>query len=86
MDPIYSSPCNAEQAGIFMLNSWKYAKIENLHVRTRPPTSDIAVLPFGSVRYVAAIEILDNEDRTWGSADQDGIEAISNVFHSIFEA
>ena len=66
-----------------MQNSWKYARIGNLHVRIHPPTSAVSVLPPGPVRHVAVLEILDNEDLTWGSADMDGIDAVSEVFREI---
>ncbi len=86
MERIHSTLCTAEQAGAFMRNSWKYAKVGGSHVRIHPPTSDVSVLPPGPVRYVAAVEILDTEDPTWGSADAAGIAAISEVFGQILKS
>ena len=80
MDRILTSLCSAEHAGTLMRNSWRYTYVGRSHVRIHPPTSDVSIIPSGPVRHVAAIEILETEDRTWGSAEPAGISAVSEVF------
>lgn len=82
MDRIITRTCTAEQCGVLMRNSWRYARVGNAHIRIHPPTSDVSVLPPGPVRYVATIEILDAEAEPWGRAEQAAVDAVAAVFGS----
>jgi hypothetical protein len=83
MVQILTKTCTAEESGVLMRNSWRYARIGNVHVRIHPPTSDVSVLPPGQVRYLASIEVLAAEAAPWGRAEQEAIDAISTVFGSV---
>ena len=82
MDRILTRTCTAEQCGVFMRNSWRYACVGNTHICIHPPTSDVPVLPPGPVRHVATIEILDSVSEPWGRAEQAAVDAVITVFGS----
>ena len=82
MDRIMTRTCTAEQCGVLMRNSWRYACIGTAHIRIHPSTSDVSSAPPGSVRYVATIEVLDSACEAWGRAEEVAVEAVAAVFGS----
>lgn len=83
MDKFLTQSCTAEQCGVLMQNSMRYARVGNAHIRIRPPTSDVAVHPLGQVQYLATIEILDEASSPWGSADEVAVQAVTALFGSV---
>jgi hypothetical protein len=68
-----------------MRNSWRYAYVMKTHIRIHPPTADVSVIPPGTVRYVATIEVLDSESDSWGRAEEEAVTAIEAVFASAIQ-
>jgi hypothetical protein len=82
MDRIHQNACSAEQSRILGLNAWKYACLDGRHVRIRPCTCDVAVLPDAPVNHVACIELLDAADPRSPAADDDAKAIVRVLFGS----
>ncbi len=83
MNRLHSAGCTGDQAASLMGNAWKYVRVKNSHVRIHPPTSDVSILPPGPVRYIATIEVLSNQDATWGTGDSKSAGVVSDLFGSM---
>jgi hypothetical protein len=75
--------CTAEQSSVLTRNAWKYAKVKGKHIRIRPRTPDISVIPPGPVNYTAEIEILDSADNTWGEAEAGAQDVVDDLFADV---
>jgi hypothetical protein len=81
--PIQSTNCTADEAATLMRNAWKYVHVGNSHVRIHPPDSYVSVIPQGPVQYIAIVELLQEADCTWGTAEQDCHGIVTSLFPDI---
>jgi hypothetical protein len=75
--------CTGEQCGTLIRNAWKYLQINGKHIRIRPRTPDVSIIPPASVNYTAEIEVLDTADKTLGEADTEAREVVEDLFAKI---
>jgi len=83
MSPIHSTNCTADQAATLMHNAWKYVRVSAAHVRIHPPDSYVPVSPQEPVQYIATVEVLQQADSTWGTADQACASIVAALFPAI---
>lgn len=83
MSQIQSTNCSADEAALLMKNAWKYIQVGSSHVRIHPPDSNVSVTRQGPVPYIGTVEVLQQADTTWGSADPQCSEVIGRLFPAI---
>ena len=80
MTRIHEIVCSVEQFQVLKRNENRYAYVVNQHIRIRETSSDLSTHPSGAVRYVACIELLSEASDTWGRAEPEAIDVISDLF------
>lgn len=83
MERTFSRDCSPEQAFSLGRNKDRYARIGNAHVRIHAPTFKAPIMPPSPPQYRASIEVLGSEDAAWGPADDDAVNAVTELFGNV---
>lgn len=80
MPRLLETACSPQQLLVLATNAWRYAFVKGKHIRIRPCSPDVPVLPPGTINCTAEIEVLDVADKTWGEADSEGHVVVWDLF------
>jgi hypothetical protein len=80
MDRIFVRTCSADQASVLSAAAGRCTRIRSSRVRICPPDGRLPIDPSSDARYLARIEILDQEPATNGAAGGQVADVVTDLF------
>jgi hypothetical protein len=85
MDRIFVRTCSADQAAVLSAAAGRFARVHSSRVRICPPDGGSSIDPDSNQRYLARIELVEDDTRLNGAAPDQVSKIVSDLFGPYLE-